>query len=75
MQNCVFPHLGIFRNMKPTYVSWYSITENAYGLKYIDAKSRLEKVFSLSYQRHEQILCFLNHLSEISAKTKAQIPE
>ena len=40
MQDCLFPNLGIVRNMKPTDVSLYSIPGKAYGLRHVDGKTR-----------------------------------
>ena len=47
MQDCLFPNLGIFRNMKPTEVSGYSIPGKTYGLRDIDAKTRKFSIMSL----------------------------
>ena len=40
IQYCLFPNLGIFRNMKITDVYQYSISGKAYRLKDVDAKTR-----------------------------------
>ena len=40
MQDCLFPNLGIVRNMKPTDVFLYSIPEKAYALRHVDRKTR-----------------------------------
>ena len=40
MQDCLFPHLGIVRNMKPTDVFLYSIPEKAYTLRHVGGKTR-----------------------------------
>ena len=47
MQYSWFPNMGIFRNMKPTYVSWYSIPGKTYGLRDVDTKTRKCSVMSL----------------------------
>ena len=58
MQDGLLPNLGICRHMKPTDVSWNSIPGKAYGLRDVDAKTRICLV--MSFQRHEQISCFIN---------------
>ena len=39
LHDCLFPNLGIVRNMKPTDVFLHSIPEKAYGLRHIDGKT------------------------------------
>ena len=46
MQDCLFPNLGLVRNMKPTDVFIYSIPGEAYGLRHIDGKYRTCLVMS-----------------------------
>ena len=46
MQDCLFPNLGIVRNMKPTDVFLYSIPGKAYGLRHVDGKTRTCLVMS-----------------------------
>ena len=57
MQDCLFPNMGIVRNMKPTDVFLYSIPGRAYGLRHVDGKLEHGHV-SIPYQSHEKILCF-----------------
>ena len=40
MQDCLFPNLGIVRNMKATDVFLYSIPEKAYALRHVGGKTR-----------------------------------
>ena len=40
MQDCLFPNLGIVRNMKPTDLIFYSIPIKAYKLRHVDGKTR-----------------------------------
>ena len=40
MQDCLFPNLGIVRNMKPTYVFLYSVPKKAYALRHVGGKTR-----------------------------------
>ena len=40
MQDCLFPNLGIVRNMKPTNVFFISIPKKAYALRHVDGKTR-----------------------------------
>ena len=47
MQDCIFSNLGLFRNMKPTDVSWYSISGKTYGLRNVDEQTRNILVMSL----------------------------
>ena len=47
MQDCLFPNLGIFRNMKLINVSWYSIPWKTYRLREVDATTRNLLVMSL----------------------------
>ena len=46
MRDCLFPNLGIVRNMKPTDIFLYSIPGMAYGLRHIDGKTRTCLVMS-----------------------------
>ena len=66
MQDCLFPDLGIVRNMKPTDVFFlYSIPEKAYGLRHIDGKTRTCLVMSQCFQQYHQY--------EIRANTKLNL--
>ena len=76
MQDHLYPNLGIVRNMKPTYVSWYFIPGKSYRLRHIDAETSKCLVMSFSlieYMSKFHVLKY--HLSEIWAKTKAQFPD
>ena len=46
MRDCLFPILGLVRNMKPTYVFLYSFPGKAYGLRHVDRKNRTYLVMS-----------------------------
>ena len=46
MKDCLFPNLGIVRNMKPPQVFLYSISEKAYRLRQVDGKTRTCLVMS-----------------------------
>ena len=50
MQDCLFPNLGIFRNMKPSNVSSYSIPGKKYRLREVDAKTKNKNII---FQKHD----------------------
>ena len=40
IQDCLFPNLGIFSNMRPSDVLLYSIPGKSYRLRHVDGKTR-----------------------------------
>ena len=69
MQDCLFPILGIARNMKRAEVFFYI----PFPERHTDSHTLMEKLehVSIPYQSHEKILCFQQyHLSEIWVNTK-----
>ena len=75
MQDCLFPNLGIVRNMKPTVV--FFIFHSQKGIRTQTHWQKNYNMFghiSIPYQSHEKILCFQQYyLSEIWANTKLNL--
>ena len=62
MQDCLFPILGIVRNMKPTDAFLYSIPGKAFELRHVDGKTRTCLIMSPCLFKAMRKFCVFNNI-------------